>query len=470
MLDGCVVLAIRGGVRYSPTMADDVKAPATANRAGEPRYPGGSYAWYVVGVLVLAYTFSFIDRQILSLLVGPIRRDLGINDTQMSPLQGLSFAVFYTLMGLPIGRMVDTRSRRGGMISGVVVWSLMTMACGLARSFWHLFAARVGVGVGEAALSPAAYSLLADSFRPRRLGAAIGVYSMGIYIGAGVALIVGGKVIGAMAGITSVDLPILGATRPWQLVFFAVGAPGLLVALLMFLTVREPARRGMAKGGASVRAVAAYVAKNRATFACHNIGYALLALISYGAGAWIPTLLMRSYGFTPQRAGVDYGIIGVVFGTLGVVAGGVLGDRFVARGWTDGRMRVGLLGAVLALVPLALFPLVSDPRVALGLAAPATFFLSLGFGAGPAAIQEIVPSEMRGQASAIYIFVTVLLGMGLGPTSIALLTDYVFKSDLALRYSLITVSLTVVPFAAILFYLGLAPYRRTRSELARSIS
>ena len=151
----------------------------------EPPYPDPMYAWYVVGILMLAYTFSFIDRQILSLLVGPIRRDLAITDTQMSLLHGLAFAIFYTFLGLPIGRVVDSRSRRKVIIIGITVWSLMTAACGLANRFVTLFLARMGVGVGEATLNPAAYSLITDYFPKEKQGRAMGIYGMGIYMGAG---------------------------------------------------------------------------------------------------------------------------------------------------------------------------------------------------------------------------------------------------------------------------------------------
>ncbi|MFY9571890.1 MAG: MFS transporter, partial [Blastocatellia bacterium] len=207
-------------------------------------YPAIGYAWYVVGVLTLVYIFSFIDRQILSLLVRPIRRDLGISDFQMSLLMGFSFALFYTFFGLPLGRLADSRSRRTIIAAGFTVWSIMTAACGLARNFAHMLLLRMGVGVGEAALSPAAYSMITDYFPPRRRATAISVYSMGIYIGSGLAFIVGGLVAGAASAQETWDLPLVGATRPWQVVFFIVGLPGVLLALLMY-TVREPVRRGI---------------------------------------------------------------------------------------------------------------------------------------------------------------------------------------------------------------------------------
>ncbi|MBF3358944.1 MFS transporter, partial [Pseudomonas aeruginosa] len=210
-------------------------------------YPSNLAAWTTVAILMVAYVLSFIDRQILNLLVGPIRRDLAISDTEMSLLMGLSFALFYTLCGIPLGRMADNRSRRGLILFGVLVWSAMTAACGLARSYWQFLTFRVGVGVGEAALSPAAYSLIADSFPRERRATAISVYSMGIYLGSGLAFLLGGLVIKFASAQGDVHLPLFGEVRPWQLIFLILGAAGVLFCLLL-LAIREPARRGVGAG------------------------------------------------------------------------------------------------------------------------------------------------------------------------------------------------------------------------------
>ena len=233
-------------IKMKPTT--HLTAPASTESGGRPledeAYPSAGYAWYVVGVLTLAYIFSFIDRQILNLMVGPIQRDLGIGDTQMSLLMGASFAVFYTLFGIPLGRLADTRSRRAIISVGIALWSVMTVGCGLARTFWQLAFMRMGVGVGEASLSPSAYSLISDYFRPERRSTAMSVYSMGIYIGAGMAFILGGFITLLVSGRESTDIPWIGSVRSWQLIFFVVGLPGLLISLLL-LTVREPVRKGV---------------------------------------------------------------------------------------------------------------------------------------------------------------------------------------------------------------------------------
>ena len=424
-------------------------------------YPSSLRAWSTVAILMLAYVLSFIDRQILNLLVGPIRRDLVISDTQMSLLMGLSFALFYTVCGIPLGRLADTKSRRGLIAIGVLFWSAMTAACGMARLYWQFLLCRIGVGVGEAALSPAAYSLIADSFPAERRATAISVYSMGVYLGSGLAFLLGGLVIKFASAQGDVLLPVLGEVRPWQLIFLILGAAGVLFTLLL-LAVREPARRGVGAGVAvPLIEVGRYLRANRRTVLYHNFGFAGLAFAGYGSAAWIPTFFIRTYGWDAGHVGVVYGSIVAVFGCLGIVFGGRLADWMAKRGRTDANMRVGLYAAMAALPCVASFPLMDNALWAAVLMAPTVFCLSMPFGVAPAAIQEIMPSAMRGQASAIYLFVITLIGLGIGPTAVALVTDYLFADDQALRYSLLIVSTLAVASSLFLLAKGLQPYRES---------
>ncbi|MBT7799203.1 MAG: MFS transporter, partial [Gammaproteobacteria bacterium] len=205
-------------------------------------WPSPTIAWYAVGILFVAYTFSFADRFILSLLIEPIKQDLNLSDTKISLLHGFAFAIFYTFMGIPIGRLADKYNRRTIIVWGIATWSCMTAVCGITKGYWQLFAARVGVGVGEAALSPAAYSMIADLFPAQKLGRALSVYTTGAFVGAGLAFIIGGTAIAAITTSPEITLPVIGTIRSWQAAFFLVGLPGLLVAALMY-TVKEPLRR-----------------------------------------------------------------------------------------------------------------------------------------------------------------------------------------------------------------------------------
>nr|WP_249186863.1 MFS transporter [Pseudomonas sp. KB-10] len=415
--------------------------------------------------MMVAYVLSFVDRQILNLLVEPIRRDLAINDTQMSLLMGLSFALFYTICGIPLGRVADTRSRRGLIAVGILFWSAATAACGMAKMYWQFLLCRIGVGVGEAALSPAAYSLIADSFPAERRATAISVYSMGVYLGSGLAFLVGGLVIQFASAQGDVTLPVLGEVRPWQLIFLILGVAGVLFTLLM-LAVKEPARRGAGAGVAvPLSEVGRYIRANRRTVLLHNFGFAGLAFAGYGSAAWVPTFYIRTYGWDAGQVGIVYGSIVAVFGCLGIVFGGRLADWMAKRGRSDANMRVGLYAALGALPLVALFPLMDTAFWASLLLAPTVFCLSMPFGVAPAAIQEIMPNSMRGQASAIYLFVITLFGLGVGPTAVALVTDFVFADDAALRYSLLIVTTLAVLTSVILLAKSLKPYRESVTRL-----
>ena len=414
-------------------------------------------------VLMLAYVCSFIDRQILALMVEPIRRDLEISDTRLSLLMGLSFALFYGVLGLPIGRWADRSNRRNIIAAGIAVWSAMTALCGLAQNYWQLFLARVGVGVGEAALSPPAYSFIADLFPKDRLGGAIGVYSLGIYLGSGLAMMLGGWITGQVGTDQQWVVPLIGEVRPWQMVFFIIGLPGLVLALWV-RTLVEP-RRGAMSGHdhqadppPSLREVAGYVRQHAGAFFGHNLGFAFIALVNFAWAYWVPTWLQRVHGFTPQHVGLVYGFWTATFGVTGVVVGGWLGDKLARRGYLDAKLRIGLVGVAGELLAGLLFLFAPTEMVDWALI-PSTFFASFGFGAAAAAIQEISPVPMRAQTAAVYLFVINLVGQAAGPFAVATLTDFVFQDDLMIGRSILWVTVFGLTVAAAIFTMALKPYR-----------
>jgi len=429
--------------------------------ASEKPWPSTGKAWYAVSILVVAFIFSFIDRIIIALLVEPIKQDLGVSDFGIGMLQGLAFAVFYALVGIPIGRWADRHSRRRIIGIGIFLWSLMTAACGLARNFWQLFAARVGVGVGEAALSPAAYSMIADYFPKEKLGRALGVYQAGAFVGAGLSFLIGGLVIRFVMGADALSLPLIGTVRPWQMVFFAVGLPGLIVALLMY-TVGEPERRGRLAGhaqGMPLGQVLDYVREHRRLFTAHFCGFALLAVPITTILTWVPAYYTRVLGYSLPDTGLKLGSILIVLSPAGVYVGGWLVDHFQRRGFTDATFRVGI-AAALALFPLSyLATTTNNPDIAIWLFGPFVFAASISMAVAPAALQLVTPNQMRAQVSATWMLVLNIVTAGVGPTAVGLISSYVLADEMAVGSAIALVNCASVPIAALLLWWGMKAFR-----------
>jgi MFS family permease len=421
-------------------------------------WPSAGRAWYAVGVLFIAVIFSFVDRIILSLLVDPIKADLGLDDTDFAFLLGVAFAVFFALFGLPIGRWADRYSRRAIIGIGIFLWSVMTVACGLAGNFWELFLARVGVAVGEAALAPAAFSMISDLFPREKLGRALGVYQAGAFIGAGAALLVGGIVIGMISARGQQVLPLVGAVEPWQVVFFVVGLPGLLVSLLM-ATVPEPVRRGPAPAtDMTVAAVLRFGLQRWRVYGLHFAGFALLAVPITTTLTWAPVYFGRVLGLAPAQVGLTLGLTVLLLSPAGVYTGGWIADALQKRGYRDAMHRVGLTACTL-LLPLCLFATTgSDRAVAVALFVPLTFCASLSLACAPAALQVVTPGPMRAQVSAAWMLFLNVITAIVGPTSVGVIADQVFGDRLAVGQALALVNCASVPVAALALWCGRRPF------------
>ncbi len=421
---------------------------AARGAVGENDYPRPAYAWYVVVVLTLGYVVSFLDRQIFALLIEPIRADLALSDTQVSLVGGLAFALFYTVLGIPIGRLADRRSRRAIIAWGVTIWCFMTAACGLARNYWQLFLARVGVGVGEATLNPSALSLISDYFPRHQRGRAISFYNMGVSLGVGIANIVGAWAIAFATAAPALVLPVVGELRPWQMVFLFVGLPGLVVALLM-ATVREPVRKdririqhrdGTSSEEMPIAETLRFLGQRWKRYATHFLGMSVVTIIGYAFFFWVPTMFVRTWGWSIPEAGYAYGLVTLIFGPIGVNLGGWIADWLYGRGYKDGLMRTCLFTAVLLFVPTSILaPLMPGPALAIALLIPSTMAGAIITATGSAALMMITPNQMRGQITALYYFVINALGLTLGPTAVALVTDYGFGEAGALRFSIAVV-------------------------------
>jgi MFS family permease len=440
-------------------------ASATSTRAKQPGASLG-YAWYVVIVLTALYMLSFVDRTILSLLVGSIKRDLGISDTRIGLLQGLSFALFYTIMGLPLGRLADTRNRRNLIAAGVLVWSFFTGLCSFAKSFWSLFVTRIGVGVGEAGLSPAAYSVISDYFPPERLGVPISVYYMGVFLGSSLALLVGGMVVDTMARIHTVTLPLLGTVASWRVTFLIVGAPGLLGALLVY-TIKEPIRKNLlrsAQGG--VAHVSFVQALGQMRLRWQSLGGISLAMVfqsmaNYALISWGPTYFLRVHGWTAGQSGRALAAILLTAGCGGMYTGGRLSDRWQRRGLDEAPMRVMVLGAIGTILLLPVGTLLGDVRWTLAFLWAGVFFLALPMGISAAALQRIFPNQVRGVVSALYLFILNIGGQSLGPLLPGVFNDYLFHNGKMIGYSL---AITMGGAAVLMLITLLAAYGHYREH------
>ena len=440
----------------SKSVTDD----KSMGRAAE--YPSTGQANYLLGLMFLAYVVSFIDRQVLGVLVGPIKADLELSDFQFSLLQGAAFAILYSVMAIPLGRLTDTKNRKLIVAIGVFGWSLMTIGCGMAKNFGQLFVMRMGVGVGEAALSPAAYSMIADSFTREKLTRAMAIYKAGLYVGGGLALVLGGYIYDYYDAIPDLSFPLLGSVNAWQATFVSVGLPGFLLSF-MILFIKEPTRKGMIRAddgsqpaSLKIREVFAFMfVEHRQLYISLFVGCSILAIVGAGYSSWFTEMLIRNFSLQRSHAGSLVGSVIILSGLLGVFSGPVFVGYFQRRNLADSNMRV-LMFLSIALIPTSIAaPQMSSHVMALALLSVTVFFQASYMGVAAAAVQMVTPNQMRGQATAVYMFATNMLGLALGSTLVAVLTDFVFVDEGALMHSLSVISAVLLPMAAWMFWQGL---------------
>lgn len=414
------------------------------------------YPWYVVFLMFCGYAVSFLDRSLVNVASAPIKHDLGLSDSQFGLVSGTSFVILYCLCGIPLGRLADRVDRRGMIALGMLFWSAMTAVCGLAGSFPLFFAGRIGVGLGEASLVPAGMSLIGGTVRRDRMGRAVAIFIMGATVGNATALIGGGYL---LTRFTETG-PLIGTLAPWQMLFLIACVPGLLIAALT-MSLREPERPVPATGERSgLRAAWTHIAAYRRAYgflvaaACCNI------VLAQAQSAWAPLFFVRQFGLAPGESAVLVGTLFLLSAPTGQFAGGWLGDRLQARGLAGAQNLVMTLCLVLALVPAAIF-CTTDLLWLTKLAYPAfTFLVSAATPNGLAALQLLTPARHRGIASALFLSIVTLIGVGAGPAAVGLLTDHLFGDERALGASLLTVILVAGPVGALLAWVGRRPFAR----------
>lgn len=416
--------------------------------------------WYVVLLLTVASTLSFIDRQILNVMIGPIKRDLGgLSDTEISLIIGLAFSTVYSLTTLPLARVADRFNRRNVIVAGIFSWSLMTALAGMANSFWQLFVARMGVGVGEASLGPATTSMLADYYEEHRLPLAYGIVATAPFIGTGLASIVGGPLIDYLEAQPLMVLPVFGEMYSWQTVLVVVGLPGILLALVMF-TIREPERSGASAEkteGYSYADLWQFCRERRKYLSYHFVAYLCLSIQGFAFLTWIVEFFVRIHGWSRTEIGLTYGSIAFLVGILGSVWAGFYAGRMLAKGRVDAPMRLTMWGTI-ALGPLAVWmPLVDNDWLAIAIIIPITFFMAMPPGLSNAALQAISPNRLRGQMIAVYLICVSFLSYLFAPLIIGLMNDYVFGREDAIDLSLSSLAFVNYLIAAVCLWLSLKP-------------
>jgi MFS family permease len=443
--------------------ADDI---ARSMSHGSARHPV-----YIVLLFFVCFAFSYLDRQVVSILVQPIKQSLALTDTQIGLLQGFSFTMCYATAGVFIARLVDRTNRVTLIASCVAIWAISTMACGFATNFTELLLARAGTAVAEAALSPAALSIFSDIFAPRRVARASTVFMLGPYVGGGVALFGGGMLLLAIAGGSGNAWLTAHGIAPWQAVFVAVGLPGLPLAALVAFTVREPARLEIQAHAAHARdampslkdVFAELFVRNRFCLP-YFAAYVALITLFYSHGAWFPALLMRRFHLAPHVVGEMAAPAYMIGGMLGVACASMLATR-VTDDATLRRVLGCSAGAVALLVPAAIaMPLVGDGSLAIMLYGACAFTASVAMGLAPVPLQIAVPNRMRGRSLALLVFMTNAISGGVGPLSVGYLNERLGQTGTSLGMALALVGGSSAFVSAILYAVAMRRVSVAKSQ------
>ena len=408
-------------------------------------------AWWMVAVLFGLYVLSWVDRLIVSMLVTPIKAHLLLSDVQISMITSTSFAIFYAVFGLPLGWAADRFSRRWIIFGGVVIWGIATTACGFAQTYEALLIGRIFVGVGEAALLPAAYSLIADAFPPHLLTRATSTFQMAGKVGSATAFALGGGAIAFATAHQGIHIPFHGPAQPWQLVMMMVGVPGILFALLLF-SFPDPGRKKL-PGAATVAAsgeIRAFVSRNWKLLALMLVGTSALAMCGYSMTNWVPAYIERHFGWKPVQYGLALSLMNIV-SAISLVVNGWIVDRLFVRGMKDAHLRFyGWL--ILGFLPVVGYMFFATNVYVFLACYCVAQFITVPFMVYVSSVMGLIaPATIRARMLAFFLFVFTILGLGAGPAIVAALTEYVFHDEGALGQSLAVV-VTVCSVIALLSF------------------
>ncbi len=430
-------------------------------------YPAKKNSYSAVAILTLAQVFAFIDRQIPSMLVEPIKQDFNLSDSQIALLGGAAFSIFYAIMALPIGYAVDRYKRTKVLGIGIFLWSLMTALAGLANSFGKLFGARIGVAVGEAVMAPVSVSLVSDSFPESKQGKPMGIITAGVYIGIGITLLGGGFLIDYLTSLGGITLPLIGHLKPWQATFMIVGIPGLVLALAAFY-LKEPQRieqqvdRDQLVGRKNVFI---HLKEHRKTLVPMFGGLIFMALIFYSFSFWAPTMMIRTFNISLTEVGFTLGVITIISSITGTIIAGSAVDYLRNRNYSDAPVRAAMIAVILALPPIISLSFVQSELSAWICISLYLLFISSFAPLGLLAISGVSTGNVKGQTAAIHAFLMMAFGLSLGPQLTAFFTDFVFVDPNLLINSISLTGLIVLPISALLFKLSLSRYRESSESI-----
>lgn len=431
-------------------------------------YPDKKYGYSAVGILTLAQIFAFIDRQIPSMLVEPIKQDFNLTDSQIALLGGAAFSIFYAIMALPIGYAVDRYKRTRVLGIGIFLWSLMTALAGLANSFGRLFGARIGVAVGEAVMAPTSVSLVSDYFPENKQGKPMGIITSGVYIGIGITLLGGGFLIDYLTELGGLNLPLIGYVKPWQATFMIVGVPGLFVALGAFL-LTEPKRFDEKVGQGNMEGrqnVFLHINEHKKTLLPMFGGLIFMALIFYSFTFWAPTMMIRTYNISLTEAGFFLGIITIISSITGTIFAGSVVDYLRNRNYRDAPVRAAMFAVILAFPPIVLLSFVNTEIAAWICIFIYLFFISSFAPLGLLAVSGVSRGNVKGQLAAIHAFLMMAFGLSLGPQLTAFFTDFVFTDTNKINWSISATGALVLPISALFFKASLSKYKESSEILS----